>query len=189
VPDDASVAGSGPAGETPNDPDQEAVRRYIERFATVLVAVGFPPMPARVFTALLVADSARLTAAELAGTLQISRAAVSGGVRYLTQVGLISREREPGSRRDYYWMPDDVWNQVIRLRDQVMIRWGAIAREGADLLGRDTRAGARLAEHAEYFDFVSKELPGVIQRWEEYRASLRPATGQPPPATGPRPGP
>jgi predicted transcriptional regulator len=180
VLDDASAAGPGQAGEEPEDPDQEALLRYIERFASVLIAVGFPPMPARVFTALLVTDSGRLTAAELAATLRISRAAVSGGVRYLTQLGLISRERKPGSRRDYYWMPDDVWNQVIRLRDQVMIRWGAVAREGADLLGRDTPAGARLAEHAAYFDFVSKELPGVIQRWEEYRASLPPATGRSP---------
>ena len=35
---------------------------YLERFAAVLVAAGFPPMPARVFVALLVADSGRLHA-------------------------------------------------------------------------------------------------------------------------------
>ena len=28
------------------------------------------------------------------------------------------------------------------------------------------------AEHAAYVEFVSKELPGVLQRWEEYKASL-----------------
>ena len=172
MPDDASDAGPGHATGEPGGPDRETLLRYIERFASVLVAVGFPPMPARVFAALLVTDSGRLTAAELAATLRISRAAVSGGVRYLTQLGLISRQREPGSRRDYYWMPDDVWNQVIRLRDQVMLRWAAMAREGADLLGRDTPAGARLTEHAAYFDFVSKEIPTIIERWEEYRAAL-----------------
>ena len=57
-------------------------------------------MPARVFAALLATDSGRLTAAELAELLQISPAAVSGAVRYLTQVGMVHREREPGSRRD-----------------------------------------------------------------------------------------
>jgi predicted transcriptional regulator len=172
VLDDARAAGPDARAERPERPDPEALRRYIERFTSVLVGLGLPPMPARVFTALLIADSGRLTAAELATTLQISRAAVSGGVRYLMQVGLISRERKPGSRRDYYWMPDDLWNQVVQMRDQVMLRWAAVAREGAELLGPGTPAGARLAEHAAYFEFASKEIPGMIERWEEYRASL-----------------
>ncbi len=172
MPDKDSVPHAEPGAAGPEDRDPEALLRFIERFTSVLVAVGFPPMPARVFTALLVTDSGRLTAAELAGTLRISRAAVSGGVRYLTQLGLISRERDPGSRRDYYWMPDDVWNHVIRLRDQVMLRWAAMSREGAELLGPDSPAGARLAEHAEYFDYVVQEIPGIIARWEEHRATL-----------------
>ena len=39
-----------------------------------------------------------------------------------------------------------------------------------DLLGPDTPAGARLAEHATFFDFVSGEMPEVLKRWAEYRA-------------------
>ena len=46
---------------------------YIERFAAVLVAAGFPPMPARIFVALLVTDSGRLSAAELAGCCRSAR--------------------------------------------------------------------------------------------------------------------
>ena len=119
---------------------------YIERFAAVLVAAGFPPMPARVFVALLIADSGRLTAADLAGTLQISPAAVSGAVRYLIQVGLVHKERVPGSRRDYYRMPGNMWDDLLRMRDQVMTRWGALVREGIDLVGaghRGRRADGR----------------------------------------------
>jgi DNA-binding transcriptional regulator GbsR (MarR family) len=152
----------------------DAMFSYIERFASVLVAAGFPPMPARVFVALLVTDSGRLTAAELAGVLRVSPAAVSGAVRYLTQLGLVHKERVPGSRRDYYRMPDEVWSDMFRLRDQVMQRWAALVREGIDLLGPDTPAGERLAEHATFFDFVSAEMPEVLKRWEEYRARTRP---------------
>jgi DNA-binding transcriptional regulator GbsR (MarR family) len=149
---------------------------YIERFASVLVAAGFPPMPARVFVALLVTDSGRLTAADLAELLRVSPAAVSGAVRYLNQVGLVHKERVPGSRRDYYRMPDDVWSDMFKLRDQVMQRWAALVREGIELLGPDTPAGARLAEHATFFEFVSRELPEVLKRWDEYQAgSARPA--------------
>jgi DNA-binding transcriptional regulator GbsR (MarR family) len=92
-------------------------------------------------------------------------------VRYLVQLGLVHKERVPGSRRDYYRMPDDVWSDMFRLRDQVMQRWAAQIREGIELLGRDTPAGARLAEHATFFDFVSREVPEVLKRWDGYRAA------------------
>ena len=72
----AMAGGPGADGAAPGDP----LFAYIERFAAVLVAAGFPPMPARVFVALLVTDSGRLSAAELAAMLRISPAAVSGAV-------------------------------------------------------------------------------------------------------------
>ena len=156
-----------PDGSAAHD---SAMFGYIERFASVLVAAGFPPMPARVFVALLVTDSGRLTAADLAEVLRVSPAAVSGAVRYLVQLGLVDKERVPGSRRDYYRMPDDVWSDMFRLRDQVMQRWAGLVREGIELLGPDTPAGARLAEHATFFEFVSRELPEVLKRWDEYQA-------------------
>jgi predicted transcriptional regulator len=114
---------------------------YIERFAAVLVAAGFPPMPARVFVALVISADGRLSAAELAERLRISAAAVSGAVRYLIQVGLVHKERVPGSRRDYYRVPGNMWDDLLRMRDQVMSRWAALVREGIDLVGPDGRAG------------------------------------------------
>jgi DNA-binding transcriptional regulator GbsR (MarR family) len=143
---------------------------YIERFSSVLVAAGFPPMPARVFVALLIADAGRLTAAELASTLRVSPAAVSGAVRYLTQIGVVHKERVPGSRRDYYRMPDDIWHELLQMRDQIMRRWLVMIREGIELVGPASPAGVRLADHAAFIEFVSTEFPEVMKRWDEYRA-------------------
>src|SRR2546421_7458020 len=165
----AGVA-AGPAAGVAAGPD-EPLFDYTERFSAVLVAAGFPPMPARVFVALLVADAGRLSAAELAGVLRISPAAVSGAVRYLIQLGLVHKERVPGSRRDYYRMPGSMWDSLIRQRDQVMARWTALVREGIDLVGPDSPAGERLAEQAEFLEFTSKELSGVLDRWERHRLS------------------
>jgi hypothetical protein len=53
-----------------------------------------------------------------------------------------------------------------------MSRWTSVMREGADILGTDTPAGARVAESARFFEFVSSELPLVIGRWRERRAAL-----------------
>jgi predicted transcriptional regulator len=152
--------------------DETAVRRFIEDFATALSEMGVPRMPARVFVGLLTSDSGRLTAAELAGQLGASPAAISGAVRYLLQIGLIRREGEPGSRRHYYRVPDDVWNELITLRNRAMARWTAVLREGVPVLGADTPAGSRIAESVRYFEFVGAELPLVIARWREHNAAL-----------------
>jgi DNA-binding transcriptional regulator GbsR (MarR family) len=146
----------------------ESLPEFIEKFAAVLIMAGFPPMPARVFVALLVTDSGRLSAAELADLLQISPAAVSGAVRYLTGLGLVHKERVPGSRREYYRMPADIWHQVIQLRNYVLIRWAALLKEGIDLVGADTPAGRRMAGHVEFFEFLAEEMPAVMARWDAH---------------------
>ena len=153
--------------------DQGSVLAFIERFAVALTAAGFPRMPARVFAALLATDSGRLTAAELAALLQVSPAAVSGAVRYLAQVNLASRERAPGSRRDYYRVHDDVWYEAIARRDQVLARWEHSLREGIEVLGRETAAGSRMAETLAFFEFLQKELPELLKRWREHKTKLQ----------------
>jgi predicted transcriptional regulator len=160
--------GATPAAER----DREAVGRFVERFASVMVEAGIPRMPARVFAALLATDSGRLTAAELSEQLQASPGAVSGGVRYLMGVGMASREGEPGSRRHHYRVPDSVWDEVISGRDRLLARWTAVLRDGIPIVGADTPAGTRLAESVEYFEFVSAELPRVRARWREHKAAL-----------------
>ena len=156
--------------------DEQAVGHFVERFASVLVEAGLPPMPARTFAALLVTESGRLTAAELAAQLGASPAAISGAVRYLEQLGMLSRQREPGSRRDVYLMLDDIWYEVAIRRDQVLTRWVSAAREGVALLGADTRAGRRMADSLDFFAFLLEEMPAVLARWRE-RQRQRTADG------------
>jgi DNA-binding transcriptional regulator GbsR (MarR family) len=146
--------------------DPGSVRAFIERFTGQLTQAGFPRTPARIFVALLTSDSSRLTAAELADLLQASPASVSGGVRYLLQVGLIAAEGEPGSRRQHYWMSEHVWQDIVRLRDRQFARWAADLREGVRVLGPDSPAGARMAGTVQYFEFIAGEMTGLLARWD-----------------------
>lgn len=168
---DGAARARRPPGGAPRR-DAPSVDRFVERFASVLVEAGIPRMPARVFAALLATDSGRLTAAELSERLQASPAAVSGGVRYLIGVGMVSREGEPGSRKHHYRVPDHVWDEVVTGRDRLMARWTAVLREGVELVGAATPAGRRLADSVQYFEFVSAELPRVLARWQEHKAAL-----------------
>lgn len=154
--------GTSPGGQ---QDARDGLPEFIERFAAVLIAAGFPPMPARVFVALLVTDSGRLSSAELTGLLRISPAAVSGAVRYLSGLGLVHKERVPGSRREYYRMPPDIWHQVMMTRTQVLVQWAALLKEGIDLVGPETPAGRRMTGHAAYFEFLATEMPALFARW------------------------
>jgi hypothetical protein len=169
----AADASRAPPGDTPAAaPGSPDLSRFIEDFTFALMQMGFPRMPARVIVALSITDSGRLTAAELASALQASPGAVSGAVRYLTQLMVIRREGEPGSRRHYYRVPDNMWEETVDSRNIQMSRWAAVARGGAGILGQDTPAGIRMAETANYLEFVSSELPGVMRRWQEHKAAL-----------------
>ena len=152
--------------------DELAVSRFVERFAAALVEAGMPRMPSRAFAAMLTTDSGVLTAAELAERLQVSPAAVSGAMRYLTQVNLASREREPGSRRDRFRVHGDVWYEASVHRDQLLVRWEAALREGIAVLGPDSPAGVRMAETLAFIEFVGEELPRLLDRWRARKATM-----------------
>jgi len=151
--------------------DEEAVARFVERFALQWAEAGFPRMAARVFIALLVTDSGQRTATELAAQLQVSPAAISGAVRYLSQIGLAVRERDPGERRDHYRVSDDMWFETFARRDELLLRWEQDLEEGIKALGADTPAAARLDETRQFFEFVRLEFPGIMQRWRESRSA------------------
>nr|WP_106959826.1 MarR family transcriptional regulator [Streptomyces purpureus] len=155
----------------------ENVSRFVERFAAELTEAGMQRMAARVFAALLASESGSMTSAELSERLRISPAAVSGAVRYLAQVDMISRERDPGSRRERYVLHNELWYETFTRRDQLLTRWEKVLREGARTLGEDTSAGARAAETAEFFEFLQQEMLGMMDRWRTHRAA-RDAAGE-----------
>ncbi|MEV5162598.1 MarR family transcriptional regulator [Streptomyces sp. NPDC053728] len=160
--------GPGAAGDGA-ERDEDAVSLFVERFAAEMTEAGMQRMASRVFAALLADDDGSMTSAELGRQLRISPAAVSGAVTYLTQVSMVGRERDPGSRRDRYRLHNEIWYATFASRDQVLTRWERTLREGARSLGEDTPAGARLVETAEFFTFLQAELLGILDRWRESR--------------------
>jgi DNA-binding transcriptional ArsR family regulator len=150
--------------------DERAVDGFVERFAAVLVDAGVPRMPALTFVALLAEDDGRLTADELVDRLRVSRAAVSGAVSYLSRIGLVSRERQPGSRRERYALGDDSWFELVARRERLLEVWVTASRDGVDALGADTPAGRRVAESLAIFEFLQIEMPAMLARRRAERA-------------------
>lgn len=152
---------------------REAARftEVVEHLGGALAEAGLVRLPARVFAALMATEGGRLTAAELAAHLEVSPAGISGAVRYLTNVRMIRRERERGSRRDVYVVLDDAWHDMLLQTDQIHAPILAALVEARDELGGTTRAGARMQLSVEFLEFVQREMGDMARRWDEYKAT------------------
>ena len=149
----------------------DASHAVVERLGAALATAGFPPMPARVFAALLVDEDGRMTSAEITDELSVSPAAVSGAVRYLTHVGLLRRERERGGRRDVFVVLDDAFHGALTNTDQVYAGMIRALADGVDHLGSGSQAGRRLQLSREFLEFVTDEMGGILDRWEAHKAA------------------
>ncbi|WP_425508092.1 GbsR/MarR family transcriptional regulator [Streptomyces bathyalis] len=170
-PDPASGT-AGTAGTAEDDAGYDAAASaFVERFAGDMTEAGMQRMAARVFACLLASRDGWLNSAQLAERLRISPAAVSGAVRYLSQVHMVSREREPGSRREIYRVHENVWYEALLDRDQLLSRWTATLRSGEEALGPETPAGRRVRDTHDFLEFMQGELEGMLERWRAHRAA------------------
>lgn len=158
---------------TASTPRDEDLLRFVEKFAIILAENGMPRMAARVFAFVLADDADRYTATDLAEGLRVSPAAISGAVRMLVGMGLLGKEREPGTRSDTYRVyDDDVWGAIARQRLPILDRWAEGLQEGLDILDSSGRGWQRLRETQLYFEWVRDEFDELMQRWAERRKLL-----------------
>ena len=172
VPVSGWPRGDDGAVSAPRERDDEAVQRYAEQFGNVLADSGWPRMSARVFAAILASEKGRMTAAELSDQLQASPAAISGAVRYLLQLGLASREREPGSRRDIYVVQDNFWFESMMRQDRALVRWEEILQQMLTVSGEGTEADKRIRGTLGFLEFIQAEVVGLTERWQKRKAEI-----------------
>lgn len=150
-------------------------RAYIEELASVMTASGMPRMASRVYAAILVHERGSMTAAELAATLQVSPAAVSTAVGWLTRVSMVTRRTVPGSRREHYVVDSDSLIRLITHDTNALTSWVSGFARGREVVEPGGAAAERLSELEEFFQFLIEEMDGVMQRWQEHVAQSRPS--------------
>ena len=156
-----------PADAPDGRPDPFA--EFIERSSSEMVAQGFPRMPARVLMALTATDDGRATAEELASTLQASPAAISGAVRYLGTVGFVRNTTVPGTRKHVYSLSDTPWYATSFTRTQLYAQIERSMRSSTDRMPADSPARARIEEVADFFGFMQRRLPSLMDEWQAER--------------------
>ena len=148
--------------------------RAVERLGQTLETMGLPRMPARVFAFILADDESAYTAADLARGLDVSPAAISGAVRYLSDTHLIVRERNPAGRGDLFRARDgDIWGTIQAARRPVLDVIIESVQEAVDLLPEGSPGRERVEETRDYFRFVQEDAFGLDRRWREWRDAHR----------------
>ncbi|MDN5790552.1 MAG: transcriptional regulator TrmB [Micrococcales bacterium] len=164
---------SQPVTSDPHGRDEGAISAYVERLGGVLTEAGMPRLAARVFARLLAEEDGRMTASDLTEALEVSPAAISGAVRYLTRTLMVGKERERGSRRDVYVVEVDAWHAALLSRDRILARLEAGMRSGvAAVGGTSTVAGRRLQLSVEFLEVISAEMARMHDVWERRKTEL-----------------
>jgi len=140
-------------------------RRYAEEAAVVLTGMGLPPSYGKLLGWLLVCDPPYQTSAELAEALDLSKGSVSTGMRMLETGRLVRRVALPGRRGHAYEMVPDAFMQVSESDNFRVFR--ELMERGLTVVGGDDAPGAERLRHTrDFYAFVERELPQLIERFK-----------------------
>jgi DNA-binding transcriptional regulator GbsR (MarR family) len=147
--------------------EQPDMMRYIEQWGMLFEQLGATRVMGKILGWLLVCEPPHQTAAEIAHAIGASMSSVSTATRALAQSAFVERIGMPGERSAHFQVRPGMWSQLIRTR---MARLGAmreLAEEGMRLLpSANKEQTRRLREVRSYCDFIDKELPALLARWE-----------------------
>ena len=152
-----------PADPRADGRDPDAVSQFEQRFTEASVQMGMPRMIARVFTCLMTADSGSMSSAELVRRLRVSPASISKAIGVMEEQQLVRRERD--GRRERYVVDDDVWYRASIAAASTNVVFAEAALDGAEVLGPETPAGARLADTGRFLKNFGEDLLRSAEHW------------------------
>lgn len=141
-----------------------------EELALVLTNHGLQRMTARVLATLLFTEQPTMTAGELADRLQASAGGISGALKMLISVGLAERVPAPTSRREHYRLRDNAWAVLYTNQNEVIGAIRAAAQAGIAATENGSLARERLTEMRDFYEFLSSEIPALVERWHQTRS-------------------
>ena len=153
-----------------NEQPQFALKHFVEEIGLLFESLGLPRMAGRVLGRLLIADPPHQSMPDLVEALLASKASISNSTRLLLQMGFIERVSLPGHRRDYFRIKADAWYQIVREEIFKLSAFRQLAERGLMLVqDRDPQFKHRLAEMHDMCAFLEREMPLLLERWEQER--------------------
>ncbi|SLI26633.1 transcriptional regulator TrmB [Mycobacteroides abscessus subsp. bolletii] len=141
-----------------------------EKLALMLSSHGMQRMTSRVLATLLFTEKPAMTAADLAELLQASAGSISTAMKALTSVGLVEQVPVPASRRDHYRLREDAWATMYTNQNEVIAAMQEAAEAGVAATAPDGLAHQRLTQMRDFYAFMWREIPALLQHWEQMRS-------------------
>ena len=138
--------------------------------------LGGPRMAGRLVGWLMVSDEPHFTAAGLAEVLQASKGSISTTTRLLEPGGLLERFTVPGDRKAYFRLRPQWWTHMFSRRAAVLAQTKQMVDGWIERLeGTSPDLVARLSEMREFYAFMEREMPAMLERWlaQQKRAKRR----------------
>lgn len=142
------------------------IEAFIERIGEFYSRLGLQRGAGRLIGWLLVCDPPHQSAPQLEKATGSSKASVSIHVRLLMAAGLVERIGVPGERRAFYRIRATAWTEDLKSKLAQLTELKDIAESGLKSLeGSRPESRARLEVMRDFYAFMERELPAVIDRW------------------------
>ncbi len=151
------------AQTTAPNPEQLA---FVEDFALVLERMGLVRMTGRAAGWLLVSDPPEQTFGQIADALQASKGSISSALKTLVTMRWVDKLSKPGDRKDYYAIRPGILPELIRQQSGMYTDLTNMTTRGLALFDDPNGPDAeRVRDMHEFFVWMGKELPALIDRW------------------------
>ncbi|MHA6249973.1 GbsR/MarR family transcriptional regulator [Pontibacter sp. CAU 1760] len=146
-------------------------KALIEKIGIAHEEKGFQPVAGRIIGLLYVSPRPELTFDEIRESLNISKSATSTALNLLMHIGRVDYTTFPGDRKRYFRIKLSNWREVIYEETERMVKISHVLQEVIELRKGDATStfNCNIEEFTSFLQFMYKEFPALLQRWEATR--------------------
>ena len=144
---------------------------FVDAFSLKIEESGRPRIYGQILAWLLICDPPHQSFPDLMDTLNISKASVSNTTRQLIESGHIEKVRISGKRQIYFRISDNSLYDTVQREMKIILSMKDIVYKGLQIAQDDHKTDtSRLEKSADFYEFLSAELPLIFEKYKEYNA-------------------
>lgn len=141
--------------------------RLIEELGVLYEQSGMQPAAARILALLTVSDRYELSFEEIYETLNISKSAASNAINFLLSTDRLEYITKSGERKRYFRIKPNSLKEGVQRSLTSMNAINILLKQALEQRTKLTKEfNASLSEVTQFLDFLQKELPLVVEKWE-----------------------
>lgn len=142
-------------------------KELIERFGVFHEQMGMQPVVGRIMGYLLLSDAGEATFQDFVDDLGISKSAVSNSLNVLQAMNVVDYITKPGDRKRYFRLKKQSFREILESQITKLLKVRELfilVLENRNI--KDNEMCQRLHKLTDYFEFMSKEIPQIADRFE-----------------------